>query len=114
MLLFLSFPRITWKKASDTLHSSFIWDLILSLIKTVSKADSSFITWTDTVSGDYKYNVIPLFGKSLSDKLKEIIIHEVPPKVNVLLDNDAISDSIKICEYLLSNGRNDDWQKRFN
>ena len=50
-----------------------------------------------------KYNAIPLFGKSMSDKLKEKIIHEIPPKVNVLLDNDAISDSIKICEYLLNN-----------
>ena len=35
-----------------TYDSSEIVDIIGS--------DSSFITWTDTVSGDYKYNVIPL------------------------------------------------------
>lgn len=50
-----------------------------------------------------KYNVIPLFGKSMSKKLKEKILIEKPPRVNVLLDNDAYEDAVKICEYLSSN-----------
>ena len=50
-----------------------------------------------------KYNVIPLFGKTMSDKLKEKIIHEIPPQVNVLLDNDAYTDALKICEFLVNN-----------
>lgn len=53
-----------------------------------------------------KYNVIPLFGKFLSDKLKEKLIINKPPMVNVLLDNDAIINSLKICEYLMNNSIN--------
>jgi DNA primase len=51
-------------------------------------------------------NVIPLFGKTLSDALKQKILQYSPPVVNVLLDNDAFKDSIKICEFLIKNGIN--------
>ena len=51
-----------------------------------------------------KYNVIPLFGKTLSDKLKIKLIHQKPPRVNVLLDNDALKSSLDICEFLIHNG----------
>ena len=51
-----------------------------------------------------RYNAIPLFGKRLSDNLKLKLILEQPSRVNVLLDNDAFSDSLKICEFLLQNG----------
>ncbi len=50
-----------------------------------------------------KYNVVPLFGKTLSRKLKIKLMVNKPPRVNVLLDNDALSSSIKICEFLVSN-----------
>lgn len=50
-----------------------------------------------------RYNVIPLFGKFLSDKLKQKLISNKPPQVNVLLDNDAYSNSLKICEFLIEN-----------
>jgi DNA primase len=50
-----------------------------------------------------KYNVIPLFGKNLSKKLKLKLINQKPPRVNVLLDNDAIEQSLKICEFLIQN-----------
>ena len=50
-----------------------------------------------------KYNVVPLFGKTLSKKLKIKLMTNKPPRVNVLLDNDALSSSIKICEFLVSN-----------
>jgi DNA primase len=50
-----------------------------------------------------RYNVIPLFGKTLSKKLKLKLVQNKPPRVNVLLDNDALTSSIKICEFLISN-----------
>jgi DNA primase len=53
-----------------------------------------------------KYNAIPLFGKTLSKKLKLKLISSGTPRVNVLLDNDALSSSLKICEFLIQNGIN--------
>jgi hypothetical protein len=50
-----------------------------------------------------KYNAIPLFGKTLSNKLKLKLISNRPPRVNVLLDNDALSSSLEICKFLLEN-----------
>lgn len=50
-----------------------------------------------------RYNTIPLFGKMLSNKLKLKLLLNKPPRVNVLLDNDAIKSSISICEFLLQN-----------
>lgn len=50
-----------------------------------------------------KYNVVPLFGKGLSNKLKIKLIKNKPPRVNVLLDDDAIESSIQICEFLIQN-----------
>jgi hypothetical protein len=50
-----------------------------------------------------KYNVVPLFGKTMSRKLKMKLMEYRPPYVNVLLDNDALGSSLKICEFLISN-----------
>lgn len=50
-----------------------------------------------------KYNVVPLFGKTMSKKLKMKLIDYRPPYVNVLLDNDALGSSLKICDFLISN-----------
>ena len=48
-------------------------------------------------------NVVPLFGKTISNNLKLKLILKKPPRVNVLLDNDALEHSIKICQFLLQN-----------
>jgi len=48
-------------------------------------------------------NAIPLFGKTLSHKLKSAFITHRVKKVNVVLDNDAMRDSIRICEFLAKN-----------
>lgn len=48
-----------------------------------------------------KINCIPLFGKFLSEKLKLKLIETRPPCVNIVLDNDASCDAIKICEILI-------------
>jgi DNA primase len=51
-----------------------------------------------------KYNAVPLFGKTLSHSLKLKLMKQKPPRINVLLDNDAIQNSIGICEFLIQNG----------
>lgn len=48
-------------------------------------------------------NAIPLFGKTLSNKLKSALICNTVRKVNIVLDNDALADSIRISEFLLKN-----------
>lgn len=53
-----------------------------------------------------RYNAVPLFGKTLSKKLKLKLIENRPPRVNVLLDNDALESSLKICDFLIQNGIN--------
>ena len=50
-----------------------------------------------------RYNAIPLFGKTLSNKLKIKLMAQKPPRVNVLLDNDALTSSLTICNFLLQN-----------
>lgn len=50
-----------------------------------------------------RYNCIPLFGKTLSRKLKESLIINKVSIVNLLLDNDAIKESIRILEFLIKN-----------
>lgn len=49
-------------------------------------------------------NAIPLYGKTLSERLKEKIIEEHPPAVYIALDPDAYKDTIKIAEYLINAG----------
>jgi len=49
-------------------------------------------------------NCIPLFGKTMSEKLKLKLLENRPKSVNILLDNDALKDSIRNCEYLMKNG----------
>jgi hypothetical protein len=50
-----------------------------------------------------KNNCIPLFGKTMSKQLKLKLLENDVPMVHILLDNDAIKDSIKICEFLIKN-----------
>ena len=49
-------------------------------------------------------NAIPLFGKTLSNKLKSALISNRVNHVNIVLDNDALKDSLRISEFLLKNG----------
>jgi ribosomal protein L37AE/L43A len=52
-----------------------------------------------------KRNAIPLFGKSMSKKLKQAIIQSNCPEVNIVLDDDALDSAIKIAEYIRSIGK---------
>lgn len=49
-------------------------------------------------------NAIPLLGKTLSEKLRHLILTRQPPKVYIVLDADAIKNSIKIAEDLIKCG----------
>jgi DNA primase len=73
-----------------------------------------FINWNEPITlveGVFdaitaRYNVIPLFGKTLSNTLKEKILIRKPPKVIVALDDDALNDALKISNYLMMEGIN--------
>ena len=47
-------------------------------------------------------NSIPIFGKFLPKSLRSKIKENDVKRVNIVLDNDAKSESIKLCEYLQS------------
>jgi hypothetical protein len=50
-------------------------------------------------------NAIPLFGKTMSSKLKAAIISNNCPEINIVLDDDALKSAIDIAEQLLSFGK---------
>ena len=52
-----------------------------------------------------KRNAIPLFGKTMSKKLKNAIIESNCPEVNIVLDDDALEDALRIAEYIHSIGK---------
>ena len=52
-----------------------------------------------------KRNVIPLFGKTISEELMKKIVSSQVQKVYIALDNDALKEAIKHCERLLSFGK---------
>ena len=69
----------------------------------LSKADAAKAVEGVFDAMSVKYNAIPLFGKTLSKTLRMKLMDNKPPRVNVLLDNDALSSSLKICDFLLAN-----------
>ena len=70
-----------------------------------------FINWDEPIiltEGPFdamaiKRNAIPLFGKTISQKLRQKIIQKRVSKIYISLDNDAISDSIKMMEDFMRN-----------
>lgn len=52
-----------------------------------------------------KRNVIPLFGKVIHPKLMKKLVKSNVKKIYIALDKDAIKDSLKYCEELLSYGK---------
>ncbi len=73
------------------------FELLINFEETITLVEGPF----DAIS--LRTNTIPLFGKTLSNKLKMKLLEYDVPMVNVILDNDAILDSIKICEFLINN-----------
>ena len=52
----------------------------------------------------FKRNAIPLFGKTVMSKLHKKIIESRVNTIYLALDNDALTDSIKITEHFIDNG----------
>ena len=52
-----------------------------------------------------KRNAVPLFGKTMSRKLKSAIMLNKCPEINVVLDDDALESAIKIVEFCHSVGK---------
>ena len=52
-----------------------------------------------------KRNAVPLFGKTLSHRLKIAIIENKCPEINVVLDDDALNDALVIVDFVESIGR---------
>lgn len=65
-----------------------------------------FINWSEAITIvesafnaiTIRKNSIPLFGKTMSDELKEAILENDVSQINVCLDKDAEQDSIRMCE----------------
>lgn len=51
-------------------------------------------------------NVIPLLSKNILGKLRDKIIFERPPLINICLDVDAISESVAHSKFFMDNGLN--------
>ena len=71
-----------------------------------------FINWDEPIvlcEGSFdamaiRRNAIPLFGKTIPKKLKMKIYEKKVKKIYILLDSDAVKDSIKITDDLMRNG----------
>ena len=51
------------------------------------------------------HNTIPLYGKNVSRLLKKRIIENKTPEIRVILDDDALKESISICENFINMGK---------
>jgi len=71
-----------------------------------------FINWSEPINiveGTFDAistgeNTIPLFGKTLSKSLIQAIVTNKPPRINLILDNDALTMAITHAEKFLSYG----------
>ena len=52
-----------------------------------------------------KRNAIPLFGKTMSHKLKNAIAASKCPEVNIVLDDDALNSAIRIASFIKTLGK---------
>lgn len=48
-----------------------------------------------------RYNCIPLFGKTMSKKLREKLLTENVPHVNILMDDDALKASFELFDFFI-------------
>ena len=80
-------------------------ELLINFDEPITLVEGQF----DAIS--VRRNVIPLFGKNMSKKLKARLLESDVPRVNVLLDNDAYADTVKLCEYLVRNHIPTAWVK---
>lgn len=84
-----------------------------------SQASKNIIGFENLVDFDYpiylcegaldaisiKRNAIPLFGKTMSQKLKNAIAASKCPEVNIVLDDDALNSAIRIASFIKTLGK---------
>jgi hypothetical protein len=71
-----------------------------------------FINWDEPIilcegvfdAMSFKRNAIPLFGKTVMNKLQKKIIESKVKTIYLALDNDAMVDAVKISENFINNG----------
>ena len=71
-----------------------------------------FINWDEPIilcegvfdAMAFKRNAIPLFGKTVMNKLQKKIMESNVKKIYLALDNDALEDAIKISDNFINNG----------
>ena len=71
-----------------------------------------FINWDEPIilcegvfdAMAFKRNAIPLFGKTVMNKLQKKIIESNVKKIYLALDNDSLEDAIKISDNFINNG----------
>lgn len=105
--------NINFFSARDYLNSSYLKYLLPNWSKDIIGFEL-FINWNEPItlvegawdSISIRNNAIPLFGKIMSNCLKEAILENDVKRVNICLDNDALRSSIKISDYLTSYGVN--------
>lgn len=73
-----------------------------------------FVDWNEPISlveGAFdaiaiKRNAIPLFGKTVSQKLEYRIIEHNVRDINLILDNDALKSTLRLAKRFMAEGRN--------
>jgi len=112
--------KIGWHDSDDldkqnykSIHSPFTYDEYLEsgLKEGVDKISKLTAEPVNIVEGAFDAistgdNTIPLFGKTLSKSLIQAIVSNKPPRINLILDNDALTMAISHAEKFLSYGLN--------
>lgn len=92
-------PNSTFKFKTPSVEKDFVgFELFISWKFPVILCEGAL----DAIT--IRRNAIPLYGKTISNKLKEKIIKENPPRVYIALDPDAARDVAKIAEYFVNSG----------
>ena len=103
--------NVNFFAARDYYNQSYLKYLLPGWSKNIVGFDL-FINWNEPITLvegpldaiSVRKNVIPLFGKMMSEKLKLTIIENGVSTVNVCLDNDAIKNALEICKFLNNQG----------
>ncbi len=91
-----------WLKYKNAPYSKNIigFESFINFSEAVTLVEGAF----DAIS--VRINAVPLFGTSLSTKLKELLILNKTPRVNLILDNDAMKATLNAVQELWKWGIN--------
>jgi len=89
---------IPYKKANISLENVIGFESFINYNEPISLVEGVF----DAIA--IRNNAVPLFGKYPSRKLRESMLIHGTKRVNMVLDNDAIDDSINNCKMMMKLG----------